>query len=252
MRHALRFARIASLTALAVLTSRHAFAQSAEASAVVLEKEARELYAHGKFDEARLKLVVACPILERDDCIQELALAEFAAGYYTHSMNDIDGLLTRGALAEDPTREAQFRKLRQTAFERTTRNHEPARGRALLLRGMGFIGFVALGFGIGFALGSQGAANAVTAYRMANPHPCSDSTSATCAVYRGKVDSTNTQAAAAIVSYVVAGGVTLASQIITNVFLLINELKPPSERTKTTLRPTLGPGFAGMMFQQRF
>jgi hypothetical protein len=252
MHHALGLARIALLVALGVLPSREAIAQSAEASAAILEKDARALYAHGKFDEARLKLVVACKILKHDDCIQELALAEYAAGYYTHSMNDIDGLLTRGAFGADPLREAQFRKLRQTAFERTTRNHEPAHGRGLLLRGMGFIGFVALGFGIGFALGSQGAANAVTAYRMTDAHPCSDLSSPTCAVYRGKVDSTNTQAAAAIVSYIVAGSVTLASQIITNVFLLLNELKPPSERTRTTLRPTLGPGFAGMVFQQRF
>jgi hypothetical protein len=251
MHHTLRLARIAPLVALTVLAHR-ASAQGAEGEAAILEKDARDLYARGKFDEARLKLVVACPVLKRDDCIEELALAEYAAGYYTHAMNDIDDLLKRGALAYDPAREAQFRKLRQTAFERTARNHHPAPGRTLVLRGIGFIGFVALGFGIGFSLGSQGASNAVTAYRVAYPHPCSDLNSATCAVYRGKVDSTNAQVTAAIVSYVVAGGVTLASSIISNVFLLLNELKPPSERVKTSLRPALGPGFAGLAFEQRF
>jgi hypothetical protein len=218
----------------------------------VEERDGRDLYAHGKFDEARHKLVDACPVLKNDVCIQELALAEYAAGYYTHAMNDIDDLLARGALASDPVREQELRRLRQTAFERTTRNHHPAGGRTVALQGISFLGLVALGFGIGFSLGSQGASNAVTAYRAINPHPCSDLTSATCTAYRGKVDSTNTQVSLAIVSYVAAGALTLASSIISNVFLLLNELKPPSERAKTSLRPTLGPGFAGLSFEQRF
>jgi len=223
--------------------------------ATTREKEGRDLYARGKFDEARHKFVVACPVLKRDDCIQELALSEYAAGYYTMSMHDIDGLLARGAFGDDHAREEQFQKLRQTAFERTARNHHPSGTRTLVLRGIGFLGVVALGFGVGFSLGSQSASSDVTAYRVAHPHPCSDLSSATCAVYRGKVDSSNAQAIAGITSYVVGGTLMLTTSIINNLFLLLNELRPPSERTtaeRRFLRPTLGPRFAGIEFEQRF
>ncbi len=248
---------MALLALLALATPRLVAAQNNEAAnaeAIVQEKEGRELYARKEYDEARRRFVLACPVLKTDNCLEQLALAELATGYYTYAMHDIDTLLAHNTWSSDPAREAQFRALRQAALERTTRNHRPSRARTLALRGVNFLGFIAFGFGIGWSLSSQGAANDVTAYRNAHPQPCSNLGSATCAAYRSKVSSQNTQTDAAIDSYIIGAGLALTSTIVSNLFLLLNELKPPSERTTSMLRvrPLVGVGFAGIGLEQRF
>lgn len=92
---------------------------AAQSEAKARFKEGKALYAQGKVDDARLKFLQACAVLQDDACIRNLSVAEYYSGHYVEAYRDIKSLLARGVLKADPAEQREFEEMARQAYDKT-------------------------------------------------------------------------------------------------------------------------------------
>lgn len=92
---------------------------SAQSEATLRFKEGKALYAQGKIDDARLKFLQACAVLQDDTCMRNLSVAEYYSGHYVEAYRDIKSLLARGVLKAEPQVQREFEEMARQAYDKT-------------------------------------------------------------------------------------------------------------------------------------
>lgn len=92
---------------------------SAQNEAKARFKEGKALYAQGKIDDARLKFLQACAVLQDDTCMRNLSVAEYYSGHYVEAYRDIKSLLARGVLKAEPQVQREFEEMARQAYDKT-------------------------------------------------------------------------------------------------------------------------------------
>ena len=112
--------RTLSVTLALLATSTTALADgSAQAEATQRFKEGKALYTQGKIDDARLKFLQACAVLQDDTCMRNLSVAEYYSGHYVEAYRDIKSLLARGVLKAEPQVQREFEEMARLAYDKT-------------------------------------------------------------------------------------------------------------------------------------
>ena len=93
--------------------------ESAQNEAKARFKEGKALYAQGKIDDARLKFLQACAVLQDDTCMRNLSVAEYYSGHYVEAYRDIKSLLARGVLKAEPQVQREFEEMARQAYDKT-------------------------------------------------------------------------------------------------------------------------------------